>query len=130
MKRRHIFALQFLRWFTSYNCVTLCIQALLPTRRWFNTLLDDSHLVVNCHLSNLPSREKEGHLFCQVRTRTLVDQDSGVTTRRVCELTFYFLFIFLFRPAAVGHAEVLHRVRDQRPDRKRPDAEGDDHAAL
>lgn len=32
--------------------------------------------------------------------------------------------------AAAGHAQVLHRLRDQRPDRKRPDGEGDDHSAL
>ncbi|XP_030641850.1 RNA helicase aquarius [Chanos chanos] len=42
------------------------LEALLPTRRWFNTVLDDSHLVVNCHLSSLTEREKEGHLFCQL----------------------------------------------------------------
>uniref|UniRef100_A0A665WP71 RNA helicase aquarius n=1 Tax=Echeneis naucrates TaxID=173247 RepID=A0A665WP71_ECHNA len=42
------------------------LEALLPTRRWFNTVLDDSHLVVSCHLSSLTSREKEGHLFCQL----------------------------------------------------------------
>ncbi|XP_076834067.1 LOW QUALITY PROTEIN: RNA helicase aquarius [Brachyhypopomus gauderio] len=42
------------------------LEALLPTRRWFNTVLDDSHLVVNCHLSSLMHREKEGHLFCQL----------------------------------------------------------------
>ncbi|XP_033981405.1 RNA helicase aquarius isoform X1 [Trematomus bernacchii] len=42
------------------------LEALLPTRRWFNTVLDDSHLVVSCHLSSLVHREKEGHLFCQL----------------------------------------------------------------
>ncbi|XP_076151695.1 RNA helicase aquarius isoform X1 [Alosa pseudoharengus] len=42
------------------------LEALLPTRRWFNTVLDDSHLVVSCHLSPLSQREKEGHLFCQL----------------------------------------------------------------
>ncbi|XP_036398844.1 RNA helicase aquarius [Megalops cyprinoides] len=42
------------------------LEALLPTRRWFNTVLDDSHLVVSCHLSSLTKREKEGHLFCQL----------------------------------------------------------------
>uniref|UniRef100_A0A8B9KSI8 RNA helicase aquarius n=1 Tax=Astyanax mexicanus TaxID=7994 RepID=A0A8B9KSI8_ASTMX len=42
------------------------LEALLPTRRWFNTVLDDAHLVVNCHLSSLTQREKEGHLFCQL----------------------------------------------------------------
>lgn len=45
---------------------SVCVQALLPTRRWFNTVLDDSHLVVSCHLSSLMQREKEGHLFCQL----------------------------------------------------------------
>ncbi|XP_041668870.1 RNA helicase aquarius [Cheilinus undulatus] len=42
------------------------LEALLPTRRWFNTVLDNSHLVVSCHLSSLTQREKEGHLFCQL----------------------------------------------------------------
>uniref|UniRef100_A0A4W5RA85 RNA helicase aquarius N-terminal domain-containing protein n=1 Tax=Hucho hucho TaxID=62062 RepID=A0A4W5RA85_9TELE len=41
-------------------------QAQLPTRRWFNTVLDDSHLLVSCHLSSLMQREGEGHLFCQL----------------------------------------------------------------
>lgn len=41
------------------------IEALLPTRRFFNTVLDDSHLVVRCQLSNLVDRE-EGKLFAQV----------------------------------------------------------------
>ncbi|KAM6131509.1 LOW QUALITY PROTEIN: RNA helicase aquarius [Pterocles gutturalis] len=44
----------------------LDLEALLPTRRWFNTVLDDSHLVVHCYLSSLAKREKEGHLFCQL----------------------------------------------------------------
>uniref|UniRef100_A0A8C5HMY1 RNA helicase aquarius n=1 Tax=Gouania willdenowi TaxID=441366 RepID=A0A8C5HMY1_GOUWI len=42
------------------------LEALLPTRRWFNTVLDNAHLVVNCHLSSLKQMEKEGHLFCQL----------------------------------------------------------------
>uniref|UniRef100_A0A8C5RIW8 RNA helicase aquarius N-terminal domain-containing protein n=1 Tax=Laticauda laticaudata TaxID=8630 RepID=A0A8C5RIW8_LATLA len=42
------------------------LEALLPTRRWFNTILDDSHLVVHCYLSSLVKRDKEGHLFCQL----------------------------------------------------------------
>uniref|UniRef100_A0A1B0D9S2 RNA helicase aquarius N-terminal domain-containing protein n=1 Tax=Phlebotomus papatasi TaxID=29031 RepID=A0A1B0D9S2_PHLPP len=41
------------------------LEALLPTRRFFNTVLDDCHLVVRCHLSNLAKRE-EGKLFTQV----------------------------------------------------------------
>ncbi|XP_038597174.1 RNA helicase aquarius isoform X2 [Tachyglossus aculeatus] len=42
------------------------LEALLPTRRWFNTVLDDSHLVVHCSLSNLVRREEDGHLFSQL----------------------------------------------------------------
>ncbi|XP_073783162.1 RNA helicase aquarius isoform X2 [Danio rerio] len=42
------------------------LEALLPTRRWFNTVLDDAHLMVKCQLSHLTGREKEGHLFCQL----------------------------------------------------------------
>lgn len=42
------------------------LEALLPTRRWFNTVLDDCHLVVHGYLASLAKREKEGHLFCQL----------------------------------------------------------------
>lgn len=42
------------------------LEALLPTRRFFNTVLDDSHLLIRAQLSNLFYRE-EGKLFCQVR---------------------------------------------------------------
>ncbi|XP_075700839.1 RNA helicase aquarius [Rhinoderma darwinii] len=42
------------------------LEALLPTRRWFNTVLDDAHLVVHCYLSDLFKREQEGHLFSQL----------------------------------------------------------------
>ena len=42
------------------------LEALLPTRRFFNTLLDDTHLVVRCRLSVLAERD-EGKLFVQVR---------------------------------------------------------------
>lgn len=41
------------------------LEALLPTRRFFNTVLDDCHLVVRCHLSSLVKRD-EGKLFAQV----------------------------------------------------------------
>ncbi|KAF2905333.1 hypothetical protein ILUMI_00835 [Ignelater luminosus] len=41
------------------------LEALLPTRRFFNTVLDDCHLVVRCQLSNLIQRP-EGHLFQQL----------------------------------------------------------------
>lgn len=42
------------------------LEAQLPTRRFFNTLLDDSHMLIRSKLSNLFKR-KEGKLFCQVR---------------------------------------------------------------
>ncbi|XP_054010956.1 RNA helicase aquarius [Hylaeus anthracinus] len=41
------------------------LEALLPTRRFFNTVMDDCHLVVRCQLSNLLCRP-EGGLFGQL----------------------------------------------------------------
>ncbi|XP_017796093.1 PREDICTED: intron-binding protein aquarius [Habropoda laboriosa] len=41
------------------------LEALLPTRRFFNTVMDDCHLVVRCQLSNLLHRP-EGGLFGQL----------------------------------------------------------------
>ncbi|XP_034941084.1 RNA helicase aquarius [Chelonus insularis] len=41
------------------------LEALLPTRRFFNTVMDDCHLVVRCSLSNLLKRP-EGNLFGQL----------------------------------------------------------------
>lgn len=41
------------------------LEALLPTRRFFNTVLDDCHLVVRCALAPLIQRE-EGQLFLQL----------------------------------------------------------------
>ncbi|KAK0088354.1 hypothetical protein PV325_012252 [Microctonus aethiopoides] len=41
------------------------LEALLPTRRFFNTVMDDCHLVVRCSLSNLLHRP-EGNLFGQI----------------------------------------------------------------
>lgn len=45
------------------------LESLLPTRRFFNTVLDDSHLVVRCSISNLVNRP-EGKLFSQVSVKT------------------------------------------------------------
>ena len=44
---------------------TIDLEALLPTRRCFNTVLDDSHLIVRCFISPLNHRP-EGKLFSQV----------------------------------------------------------------
>ncbi|XP_019878186.2 RNA helicase aquarius [Aethina tumida] len=58
------------------------LEALLPTRRFFNTVLDDCHLVVRCQLSGLIKR-KEGHLFSQLLdmlkfyTRFEISDESG-----------------------------------------------------
>lgn len=41
------------------------LEALLPTRRFFNTVLDDCHLVVRCALAPL-LRRQEGMLFLQL----------------------------------------------------------------
>ena len=41
------------------------LEALLPTRRFFNVVMDDCHLVNRCHLSGLNQRT-EGKLFTQV----------------------------------------------------------------
>lgn len=41
------------------------LEALPLTRRFCNVLLDDSHVVVKCHLSNL-NRRQEGRLFSQL----------------------------------------------------------------
>ena len=41
------------------------LEALLPTRRFFNTVLDDSHLVVRASLAPLYQRP-EGRLFSQL----------------------------------------------------------------
>lgn len=41
------------------------LEALLPTRRFFNTVLDDCHLVVRCSLAPLIQRP-EGQLFVQL----------------------------------------------------------------
>ena len=41
------------------------LEALLPTRRFFNTVLDDCHLVVRAQMAPLAQRE-EGKLFSQV----------------------------------------------------------------
>ena len=41
------------------------VEAQLPTRRFFNALMDDSHIVTISQLSNLAKRD-EGQLFTEV----------------------------------------------------------------
>jgi intron-binding protein aquarius len=42
------------------------LQALLPTRRYINVLIDDLHLIVRCQLCPI-LEHGDGHLFSQVR---------------------------------------------------------------
>ncbi|XP_046849502.1 RNA helicase aquarius-like isoform X2 [Xenia sp. Carnegie-2017] len=42
------------------------LEALLPTRRFFNTVLDDAHVVERCSLSFLAKEPKKGKLFTQL----------------------------------------------------------------
>lgn len=42
------------------------LEALLPTRRFFNTVLDDAHVVEHCTLSYLATGPNEGKLFTQL----------------------------------------------------------------
>ncbi|XP_062502366.1 RNA helicase aquarius-like [Corticium candelabrum] len=42
------------------------LESMLPTRRFFNTVLDDNHLVIRCRLSALSHRQPEGRLFNQM----------------------------------------------------------------
>lgn len=49
------------------------LEALLPTRRFFNTVMDDAHLVVRSTMSPLVQRE-EGKLFSQVSFRIRVNK--------------------------------------------------------
>lgn len=44
------------------------LEALLPTRRFFNTVMDDCHVVVRCSMAPLLQRP-EGNLFAQVSGR-------------------------------------------------------------
>ncbi len=53
------------------------LEALLPTRRFFNTVLDDTHLVVRCKLAPLTKRP-EGKLFGQVCINSKELSTSGI----------------------------------------------------
>ncbi|KAL5463485.1 hypothetical protein EMCRGX_G032381 [Ephydatia muelleri] len=45
------------------------LEAQLPTRRFFNTLLDAAHVLVRCELAKIIHREPEGHLCKQLLER-------------------------------------------------------------
>ncbi|XP_039598060.1 RNA helicase aquarius isoform X2 [Polypterus senegalus] len=90
------------------------LEALLPTRRWFNTILDNSHLVVHCSLSGLAQREKEGHLFCQLLDMLkfyagfeINDQTGNALTEKEMTSMHYERITSLQR-AAFAHFPELH----------------------
>ena len=56
------------------------LEALLPTRRFFNTVLDDSHLVVRTSLAPLAMRP-EGRLFSQLLEQVSFRPGSPSMTR-------------------------------------------------
>ncbi|KAK6481299.1 RNA helicase aquarius-like isoform X2 [Huso huso] len=90
------------------------LEALLPTRRWFNTVLDDSHLVVHCYLSNLLKREKEGHLFCQLLdmlkfyTGFEINDQTGNALTQNEMTTMHYDRITSLQRAAFAHFQELH----------------------
>lgn len=90
------------------------LEALLPTRRWFNTVLDDSHLLVHCHLSALTQREKEGHLFCQLLDMLkfytgfeINDQTGNALTQKEMTTLHYDRITSLQRAAFAHFPELL-----------------------
>ncbi|XP_015206361.1 RNA helicase aquarius [Lepisosteus oculatus] len=90
------------------------LEALLPTRRWFNTVLDDSHLVVHCYLSSLSRREKEGHLFCQLLdmlkfyTGFEINDQTGNALTENEMTTLHYDKITSLQRAAFAHFPELH----------------------
>lgn len=57
--------LETIRYCERFLELVIDLEALLPTRRFFNTVLDDCHLVVRCALAPLV-RRNEGTLFLQL----------------------------------------------------------------
>ncbi|XP_048393345.1 RNA helicase aquarius isoform X3 [Stegostoma tigrinum] len=90
------------------------LEALLPTRRWFSTVLDDSHLVTHCYLSNLVQREKEGRLFCQLLemlkfyTGFEINDQTGNALTENEMTTIHYDRITSLQRAAFAHFPELH----------------------
>lgn len=58
-------SIETIRYCERFLELVIDLEALLPTRRFFNTVLDDCHLVVRCALAPL-IRRPEGQLFLQL----------------------------------------------------------------
>lgn len=59
---------EFLKYVERFMEIMIDLQALLPTRRYLNTLIDDMHLIVRCQMSPL-LEHGDGHLFSQLLDR-------------------------------------------------------------
>lgn len=62
----------FLLYVERFMELMIDLQALLPTRRYLNVLIDDLHLIVKCQMSSL-LEHGDGNLFSQVGLRFLND---------------------------------------------------------
>lgn len=80
------------------------LEALLPTRRFFNSLLDDTNLIIHCQLSSILKEKEtygvdESRLFCQLLNILKfysgfeIDDQSGeaFTEAQMCELHYEHL---------------------------------------
>lgn len=58
--------LEWVRYCERFLELLIDLEALLPTRRFFNALLDDLHVITISRLSNLHQRQNDGKLFGQL----------------------------------------------------------------
>uniref|UniRef100_A0A4W3HYW8 RNA helicase aquarius n=1 Tax=Callorhinchus milii TaxID=7868 RepID=A0A4W3HYW8_CALMI len=90
------------------------LEALLPTRRWFNTVLDNSHLVTHCYLSHLANKEKQGRLFSQLLdmmkfyTGFEINDQTGNALTENEMTTIHYDRITSLQRAAFAHFPELH----------------------
>ncbi|RWS28225.1 intron-binding protein aquarius-like protein, partial [Leptotrombidium deliense] len=62
-------AVEIVRYCEKFLEFLIDLEALLPTRRFLNALIDDCHVIVMCRKSKLSSRPTEGKLFNQLLER-------------------------------------------------------------
>ena len=85
------------------------LEAQLPTRRFFNTVMDDTHMVVHSRFSQLAKRD-DGQLFTQV-SGTLKQRQNG---RHFADTSFRCIFLSKncckveSRYNAVHYDKILH----------------------
>ncbi|XP_062579933.1 RNA helicase aquarius-like [Saccostrea cucullata] len=90
------------------------IEAQLPTRRFFNVLLEDCHLVVKCQLSNL-SKRSEGKLFGQLLemlksyTEFEIDDITGEALTLHDRIDIHYDRVLQLQKVAFKHFPELHK---------------------